>query len=68
MYVLFTILAQAFAEGGAHGMLTSQCTMVVCNMCVTCVCACVCACVYTFVGRCLTTKVFIGNLPATGRG
>ena len=25
-------------------------------------------CVCVFVGSCLATKVFIGNLPATGRG
>ena len=25
-------------------------------------------CVYVFVGSCLATKVFIGNLPAMGRG
>ena len=29
---------------------------------------CVCVCVCMFVGSCLATKVFIGNLPATGRG
>ena len=37
-----------------------------------CVCVCVCVCVHVcmcvFVGSCLATKVFIGNLPATGRG
>ena len=30
-------------------------------------CVHVCMCVFTFVGSCLATKVFIGNLPATGR-
>ena len=30
------------------------------------VCVCVCMCV--FVGSCLAIKVFIGNLPAMGRG
>ena len=29
--------------------------------------ACVCMCVCVFVGSCLATKVFIGNLPAMGR-
>ena len=37
-----------------------------------CVCTCVCArvhvCMCVFVGSCLATKVFIGNLPAMGRG
>ena len=33
-----------------------------------CVSLCVCACVWVFVGSSLATKVFIGNLPATGRG
>ena len=45
------------------------------NGCV-CVCVCVCVCarahvykrVCVFVGSCLATKVFIGNLPGTGRG
>ena len=29
---------------------------------------CVCVCVCVFVGSCLATKVFTGNLPAMGRG
>ena len=29
---------------------------------------CVCVCMCVFVGSCLVTKVFRGNLPATGRG
>ena len=29
---------------------------------------CVCMHVCVFVGSCLATKLFIGNLPATGRG
>ena len=47
-------------------------------MCLLCVCVCVCVCdihcmtvyarVCKFVGSCLATKVFIGNLPAFGRG
>ena len=48
----------------------------VCLLCVggdvcarVCACACVCVvCVCVFVGSCLATKVFIGNLPAVGRG
>ena len=28
----------------------------------------VCTCIIVFVGSCLPTKVFIGNLPAMGRG
>ena len=33
------------------------------------VCGCICVCtVCTFVGSCLATKVFIGNLLAMGRG
>ena len=39
------------------------------HVCVcACVCACVCVCGYVCVGSCLATKVFVGNLPATGRG
>ena len=34
----------------------------------TCVCVCVHVCVCVFVGSCLATKIFIGNLPAMGRG
>ena len=35
-----------------------------------CVCMCMCVCVHecVFVGSCLATKVFIGNLSAMGRG
>ena len=40
--------------------------MCVCNVCVCNVCVCVC--VFVFVGSYLATKVFVGNLPATGRG
>ena len=36
----------------------------VCVWCGMCVCTCMCV----FVGSCLATKVFIGNLPAMGRG
>ena len=33
-----------------------------------CACVCVLECVCVFVSSCLATKVFIGNLQASGRG
>ena len=35
---------------------------------IVCVCTRVCMCMCVFVGSCLATKVFIGNLLAMGRG
>ena len=47
--------------------LVKLCVCVYLCVC-ACMCMCVCTCVCVFVGSCLATKVFIGNLPAMGRG
>ena len=47
----------------------SVCTCdTVCRSVCMCMCEFMCVCVCVFVGSCLATKVFIGNLPAMGRG
>ena len=54
---------------GTTEAILSTCSVYI-PVCV-CVCACmmyVCMCACIFVGSYLATKVFIGNLPAMGRG
>ena len=49
-----------------------ECVCIIQCVCVcehVCECVYMCECVYKFVGSCLATKVFIGNLPAMhGKG
>ena len=50
-------------------MCVFMCVRVCASMCVyVCMCMCMQLFVCVFVGSCLATKVFIGNLPAMGKG